>query len=166
MIKYMERFGCVTIILAPFVLMLFGVWFKMTFEVIGENIPQKGEETGSIDFFLPDQATNISFYRGGNIVYYECNVNEKDALEFTSKKKWTMQPIGKEPVEMMCYFFSSTDEPQRSVALKYYENGGARRLYSYSISEGYYYDDMTNRGGYTIIYDSQQGKLFLFMSMR
>jgi hypothetical protein len=151
-----------------FVFLLFfaySFWVFFYFEDIGENIATK--DSCSINYFLPDQAINISFYRNSRYVYYECDVSLKDALDFTSKRKWTMQPIGEKPMEARCRFFSTTDGPQRTAAMKYFEKyGESGKVYSYYISEGYYFDDFSHEGGYRIVYDTSLGKLFFQLSMR
>ena len=165
--KYMESFiknymggiGCVIILLIPIGLISV-VWFDMTFNVIGENISHKGDETRSITSFLPDQATNISFWRNRRHVYYECHVSEKDALEFASKQEWTMQPIGEKPVIMHCYFFDSTGEPQRSCAMEHFGTLGENKYYPFAINEGYYSNKTMNKGGFHIVYDTSLSKLF------
>jgi len=155
-----KKCGCLVFLL--FVAYSFWVFFH--FEDIGENIATK--DSCSINYFLPDQAINISFYRNSRYVCYECDVSLKDALDFTSTRKWTMQPIGEEPVEMNCRFFSTTDGPQRSAAMEYFKKYGEKKGYPYYVSEGYYFDDLSHRGGYRIAYDTSLGKLFFELSMR
>jgi len=158
--KHASKIGCLFFL----IIVVWSFWVSFRFKEIKENMASK--DSTSLGFFLPDQATNISYYRKFRYLYYECDVSEKDVLDFTSKKKWTLQPISEEPIEMECLFFSTTNGPQRSVAMDYFEKHGERKVYPYFINEGYYYDDMTNRGGYRIVYDTSLGKLFFELSMR
>jgi len=161
--KYAGKIGCLLGCLLFLIFVVNSLWIVLYFEDRKENMPSK--DSTSLGFFLPDQATNISYYRNFGYTYYECEISEKDALEFTSKEGWTMQPIGEEPIRMWCSFFSTTNGPQRTAAMEYFEKYGEGN-YPYYISEGYYFDDMTNRGGNTIVYDTSLGKLFFQMSRR
>ena len=157
--KYAGKIGCLLVLL----FIAHSFWFVLFYKDMKENMPSK--DSTSLRGYLPDQATNISYLHRANHVYYECEISEKDALEFTSKEGWTMQPIGEEPIEMRCLFFSTTDGPQLSAATEYFEKYGKYGSYPYYISEGYYYDDVTN-SVYRIVYDTSLGKLFFTMSRR
>ena len=156
--KNIERLGCITIVLTPFVWFFLASWIDKNVVVIKENMPSK--DSTSLGFFLPDQAKNISYWCNRLYMYYECEVSEKDALEFASKRKWTMQPIGEEPIRMDCHFFSTTDGPQLSAATEYFEKYGESTVYPYYISEGYYSDSTMNKDEFHIVYDTSLGKLF------
>ena len=78
---------------------LHGAYVGLTHVETGENVPSVK--------WLPDVASNVSFYKSYSFTSYEFDIPE---LEFVKWSRWELSPID-EPVSIARYCFFSVDVP-------------------------------------------------------
>ena len=86
------------VIVAPF--LLFGLWFGLCAWL--DSSPEIGEDIPHVDW-LPNSATNVSFYKSGSFTAYEFNISEPSFSEFAKAKSWNIKEITGKPFKMLSY---------------------------------------------------------------
>ena len=134
------------------------IWFVRG-AYIGFTHIEIGEALESVDW-LPDSATNVSFYRSYMNTAYEFDISEH---EFCDWSRWELAEIT-EPVGLSRYLQFSTPRPvepqnptqekMENFALEYSRRG-------VRISDGLYYGHtQDNGGGVWIAYDRKTGRAY------
>lgn len=80
--------------------MLFGLWLGLGAWL--DSSPEIGENIQHVDW-LPNSASNVSFYKSGSFTAYEFNISEPSFCEFAKTKSWNIKEISTEPFKMVSY---------------------------------------------------------------
>lgn len=136
----------------------FAVWFFYG-AYRGFTDIETGESLASVDW-LPEDATNVSFYRSYLNTAYEFDISERG---FRDWSRWELEEIT-EPVRIPRYLAYSTPPPQEprdptideieAFALEYSKRGA-------TIKNGLYYGYLQdNGGGIWVGYDRESGRAY------
>lgn len=136
----------------------FAIWFFYG-AYRGFTDIESGESQASVDW-LPEDATNVSFYRSYLNTAYEFDISEQG---FRDWSHWELEEIS-EPVGFSRYLTFSTPRPQEpdsptraeieALALEYSKRG-------VTIRNGLYYGYLQdNGGGVWVGYDRESGRAY------
>ncbi len=137
---------------------LYGTYVGLTHVEIGENVPSVN--------WLPDAASNVSFYKSYSFTSYEFDIPESDFVKWS---RWELSPID-EPVSIPRYCYSSVDVPApgpNATAEEWqaFESSYASR--SAKITNGLYYGYLQgNGGGVWVGYDRNLGRAYYHSAPR
>ena len=135
------------------------VWFVNGLYVELTHIDH-GEGVASVPW-LPESASNISFYRSYMYTAYEFDISEQDF------SKWTWLDVAEisTPVTITRYKTFTTKIPELSAnptASELLAHQTAYDEQSATISDGLYYESRRNNGGGVMVcYDRKIGRAFL-----
>lgn len=151
------RFGSKGLLLATLIVAL-GVGFvrcaymDFTRLEMGENVPSVG--------WLPDGATNVSYYRSYLNTAYEFDIDEQGFLDWS---RWDVTEIDR-PVRILRYVYFSKPPPTLSNQLtdaEWEEFAKTEVKRSVEISDGLYYVyRQSNGGGVMVGYDRTTGRAY------
>ncbi len=139
-------------------LIAFAIWFFRSV-YIGLTQIETAESVASVDW-LPDSATNVSYYRSYLNTAYEFDIDES---EFRKWSRWDITEIT-EPVQMSRYLAFSKPRPQEPVnpteeeQIAFTSENHERGI---TIRNGLYYGHtQRNGGGVWVAYDRQTGRAY------
>lgn len=147
----------------------YGAYRGFTDVEIGENVPRVP--------WLPDSASNVSFYRSYPFTAYEFDIPEQDFLEWAEDHGWDVRRIKDEEKAIYRHHFGGgrlkyPDEPPAD-ATEAQEQRWLRAVEEYAeafqkkIDNGYYYRyEQSNGGGITVGYDLDTGRAYFQSSPR
>jgi hypothetical protein len=136
------------------------------------------EHVASVSW-LPEEASDICYYRSYGFTAYEFDISEQGFLDWAESRwaGWDVQPI-EEPVSVTRYRSRTDsdppydwdaandlmDEDPEEWERQYYAR---RAIYNASISHGFYYGHETgNGGGVQVAYDSEKGRAYVHSTPR
>lgn len=143
-------------VIAFVVLSLRGAYLGLTHVDTGENV-------SSVNW-LPDTASNVSFYKSYSFTAYEFDIPESD---FVNWSRWDLLPIDK-PVSIPRYcFIDVPDSAPNGMAQDWQalESAYARRFAK--ITKGLYYKySQDNGGGVWVAYDRDARRAYYHSAPR
>ncbi|MFO0884316.1 MAG: hypothetical protein U0894_09020 [Pirellulales bacterium] len=146
-------------LLAAFTLISLAIWFAHGAYVHFVHV-EYGENEASVKW-LPQSATNVSYYNAYPYTVYEFDISEAEFVKWSPKK---LSPITAPViVTRYCYFqrprLTSANGKRRSPLMPLPPRWA-------TVSTGLVYDDTSHRGGIQVTYDRLQGRAYYFRSMR
>ena len=123
---------------------------------------ETAENVTHVDW-LPDSASNISYYRSYSFTAYEFDIPEADFIAWSSRD---LKPI-KAPVEVYRYSHATTpaDTPHPNASYEELQEMLARRMAT--VTDGLYFEyRQQNGGGLRMAYDRSKGRAFVKTSPR
>ena len=140
------------------------IWFVYS-AYRGFTETETGELLARVDW-LPEEATNVSFYRSYLNTAYEFDISERRFREWS---RWKLEEIV-DPVHVPRYLAFSTPIPQEpdnasnaemdALAMEYAKRG-------VTIRDGLYYRYMQdNGGGVWVSYDRRSGRGYFYAAPR
>jgi len=139
-------------------LIAFAIWFLRS-AYVGLTQVEIAESVASVDW-LPDAATNVSYYRSYVNTAYEFDIDEHG---FRDWSRWNVAEIT-EPVQLSRYLSFATPPPQEPVNTTEAEQiAFANAYYSrgVTIRDGLYYGNtQSNGGGVWVAYDRRAGRAY------
>ena len=123
---------------------------------------ETAENVSHVDW-LPDEASNVSFYKSYSYKAFEFDISENGFLEWA--QRWDVQPIAS-PVTILRYSLMTTavpdynkPNPTQDERLLQLQQHPSQRA---TIRDGYYYDyEDSSYGGVSVAYDRSKGRAYL-----
>lgn len=137
----------------------------------GFTTVESGEHVARVSW-LPEAATDVSFYRSYSFTAYEFTIPEAAFLEWANDRGWKIAKIEGEPRSISRYHRGLDDVPhpeeprpdEKSRAVWEAYNAGVdkwRDATIKTITHSYYYEwRQTDGGGVSVVYDLDTGRAY------